>query len=253
MWDEIIGEYTDEPDLEYYAAENKTTDATIIVFPGGGYSIRAEHEGKGYAEFLNSLGMDAFVVQYRVAPHSFPLPLLDARRSIRYVRKNAGRFGINPEKIGVMGSSAGGHLAALLSTYNKPIEFENIDEIDKVDYYPNFQVLCYPVINFSDNDICHVGSIINLIGDGDIPQEELDPINCANEKTPQAFIWHTSDDSLVNVTNSLRYGEKLRSINKDFEMHIFPNGPHGLGLSKDSPYVAKWTELLQAWLKEKIL
>ena len=108
MWDNIPGTYTDEPDIEYYKAEDKKGDGAVIIFPGGGYVARAEHEGKGYAQYLNSIGLDAFVVQYRVNPHKFPLPLVDARRSVRWVRHNADKFGINPNKIAVMGSSAGG-------------------------------------------------------------------------------------------------------------------------------------------------
>ena len=110
MWDKTPEVDGFEPTIEYYKAEDKKTDATIVIFPGGGYVGRAEHEGKGYAEFFNSLGMDAFVVQYRVSPYRFPLPLLDARRGVRWVRANGEKFGINPEKVGVMGSSAGGHL-----------------------------------------------------------------------------------------------------------------------------------------------
>lgn len=254
MWYNIPGEYAEEPDIEYYKAENKTGDGAVIIFPGGGYAVRAEHEGKGYAEYFNSIGMDAFVVQYRVNPHLFPLPLVDARRSVRWVRHNAEKFGINPDKIAVMGSSAGGHLAAMLSTYRKEIDFENTDDIDKEDYIPNYQILCYPVINFSDLETCHVGSIINLLGDEQLwVAASFDPIKIADDKTPEAFIWHTSNDGAVNVCNSLRYGEKLRSLGIQFEMHIFPDGPHGLGLAQNMPHVAQWAPLLKNWLIEKQL
>ena len=228
LWDVIPGDYTEEPDIEYYKAENKKGRGAVVIFPGGGYCARAEHEGKGYAEFLNSIGLDAFVVQYRVRPKYFPLPLADARRSVRWVRHNAKKFGIDKDKIAVMGSSAGGHLAALVSTY---------------------QILCYPVINLSDFSICHVGSVISLLGEEKIySAAELDPILIADEKTPEAFIWHTSNDGAVNVSNSLKYGEKLRTLNKQFEMHIFPDGPHGLGLAADRPHVAEWSKLLEKWL-----
>jgi len=254
MWDVIPGMCESEPDLEYYKAPNKKTDACIIIFPGGGYGFCSPHEGEGYAKFFNEIGIDAFVLQYRVAPHRFPLPLLDARRSIRWVRYNAQKFGINPEKIAVMGSSAGGHLAALVSTYKNELEYENQDEIDKIDYLPNYQILCYPVINFADLGICHVGSVKNMLG---FEQLELaanfDPSRIADEKTPEAFIWHTSNDGAVNVSNSLRYGERLREKSVNFEMHIFPDGPHGLGLSKNNPYVAKWSDLLIDWLVDNKL
>ena len=256
MWDKTPEVDGFEPTIEYYKAEDKKTDAAIVIFPGGGYVGRAEHEGKGYAEFFNSLGMDAFVVQYRVAPYRFPLPLLDARRGVRWVRANGEKFGINPEKVGVMGSSAGGHLAAMLCTYRDGIEFENIDETDKENYLPDFQILCYPVICISDLTTTHIGSCINLLGTeaNDLQMaKNVDPSLVADEKTPKAFLWHTSDDAAVNVCNSLRYGEKLRSLNIPFEMHIFPNGPHGLGLAPGAPHVAQWTGLLKNWLKDNNL
>lgn len=253
MWQctpSMIGE---EPVLEYYPAKEKKTDACIVIFPGGGYDHRATHEGEGYAKFLNSFGMDAFVLQYRVSPYKFPIELLDARRCIRYVRANAEKFGINSSKIGVMGSSAGGHLAALLCTYSKNIENENVDEIDNFDYIPNFQVLCYPVIAISDFTISHLGSTLNLLGNTSEELEKapmLDPYVIANKNTPKAFVWHTSEDAVVNVCNSLKYGEKLRMLSIPFEMHIFPNGPHGLGLAEQIPHVAQWQKLFISWLKE---
>ena len=254
MWDSIPGEHTYEPDLEYYKAENKKSDAAIVIFPGGAYGNRAEHEGKDYAEHLNSIGVDAFVLQYRVRPYRFPLPLVDARRSIRWVRHNAKKFGINPDKVVVMGSSAGGHLAAMLSTYRGKIDFEDTDEIDKESYIPNYQILCYPVVNLSDLEVCHSGSLVNLLGGENLGiAHTLDPIKIADEKTPEAFIWHTSNDNAVNVCNSLRYGEKLRSLNVLFEMHIFPEGRHGLGLSHEKPHVAQWVPLMKNWLIEKKL
>ena len=137
LWENTPGLCEFTPVLEYYPAEEKKTGATVVICPGGGYSDRAVYEGKGYAEYLNTLGMDAFVCQYRVAPHRFPLPLLDIRRAIRMVRSKAEEFGIDPNRIAVMGSSAGGHRAALTSTYHKPIDFEGMDEIDKQDYIPN--------------------------------------------------------------------------------------------------------------------
>ena len=116
MWDNVPGTCLEEPVLEYFPAENKKSDATVVILPGGAYEVRAVHEGAGYAEYFNSIGMDAFVCEYRVKPHKFPLPLLDARRAIRYVRAHAAEFGIDPAKVAVMGSSAGGHLAGLAST-----------------------------------------------------------------------------------------------------------------------------------------
>ncbi len=252
LWEKGSASSTEfEPTIEYYKAATKSTDSAIIIFPGGGYRRRAEHEGKDYAEFLNSLGMDAFVVQYRVSPYHFPIELADARRSVRWVRNNAIKFGINPDKIGVMGSSAGGHLAAMLCTYKDIIDFENEDEIDNENYLPNFQVLCYPVICISDLALTHIGSTTNLLDTDNLHKaKELNPALIADSNTPKAFIWHTSNDSAVNVCNSLQYGEKLRSVEVPFEMHIFPDGHHGLGLSHSNPHVSQWTSLLISWLKD---
>ena len=250
LWKNTPGMCEEIPTLEYYPARGKKTDAAVIICPGGAYGARAVHEGKGYAEFLNTLGMDAFVCQYRVSPHRFPLPLLDIRRAIRLVRAKAEVFGIDPNRIAVMGSSAGGHLAALGSTYKDPIEFEGIDEIDTQCCMPNAQILCYPVIHCPDElQIAHVGSFQNLLGpdmESEYPRFSCDDL--VSEDTPQAFLWHTAEDKTVNVINSYLYATTLRKHNIPCEMHIFPHGHHGLGLAPEAPHVAQWTPLLQNWL-----
>lgn len=261
LWENTPGMCEEIPVIEYYKPENKRSDAAVIIFPGGGYSHRAKHEGEGYAEFLNSFGITAFVVQYRVSPHRFPLELLDARRSVRFVRFFADKFGIDKNKVCVMGSSAGGHLAALVSTYTEPIEFENADEIDKEEFLPNKQILCYPVIFLGQKNTAHIGSGKNLLGES-YPDmwENCSPNLIAGEKTPDAFIWHTFEDGCVNVVNSLEYAKKLKELNKKVEMHIFPDGHHGMGLAPEIPgddeyanstrkHVSKWGELLINWLK----
>ena len=248
LWDKIPGMCEEVPVLEYYPAENKVSDATVVICPGGGYAGRAGHEGKGYAEYFNSIGMDAFVCEYRVAPHRFPLPLLDIRRSIRYVRAHAAEYGVNPEKIAVMGSSAGGHLAALVSTYTAPVEFEGADELDEVCALPNASILCYPVIHLPDEtNIAHVGSYRNLLGE-DTDYAKYSPNLLVNDTTPTAFLWHTSDDAVVNVINSYLYAKALREHGIKHEMHIFPSGYHGLGVATNMPHVAQWTGLLKNWL-----
>ena len=250
LWDKVPGLCEETPVVDYYPAENKVTDATVVILPGGGYGMRANHEGEGYALYFNSIGMDAFVCQYRVSPHRFPLPLLDSRRAIRFVRANAEKFGINKDKIAVMGSSAGGHLAALTSTYTAPIDFEGADVIDEESANPNATILCYPVICSPDSLVAHEGSFVNLLGEGNQPQSaKFSCDKLVSDTTPTAFVWHTSDDAAVNVANSLRYGEALRNHNIQFEMHIFPSGNHGLGLATNSPYVARWAEMLKEWLK----
>lgn len=240
------------PVIEYYPAKNKVTDAAVVIFPGGGYTMRAPHEGEGYAKFLNDFGMDAFVVEYRVHPDIFPKPLMDARAGVRFVRANAARFGIDPNKIAVMGSSAGGHLAALCSNYTTPIPEEAALPYSDVCPMPNATVLCYPVIALSDLAVTHVGSLFYLSGKQENFEiaAKLDPRYLVTEKTPPAFLWHTSNDAAVNVKNSLLYGAALREHGVPFEMHIFPDGPHGLGIAQDRPNVHAWTSLLKVWFGE---
>lgn len=250
LWTETPGMCEEIPVLDIYIPEKQTSDIAVVILPGGGYSMRAPHEGAGYAEFLNSRGIAAFVCQYRVAPHRFPLPLLDARRAVRYVRYFADKFGINKEKVYIMGSSAGGHLAALTSTYNLPIDFEGLDEIDQECGKPDGQILCYPVIKLLGKGVAHLESGKNLLGDLQAELgEELSPDLIADETTPKAFIWHTFNDSCVNVVNSLDYAKRLRQKQVPVELHIYPDGPHGLGLAQTYPHVANWSEQLIRWLE----
>jgi acetyl esterase/lipase len=250
LWENAPGEYEKAPTLDVFIPEKKTSDIAIVVLPGGAYAMHADYEGAGYAEFLNANGITAFVCPYRVKPHHFPLPLLDARRAVRYVRYHSEEFGIDKNKIYIMGSSAGGHLAALTSTYHAPIDFEGMDEIDKEDCRPNAQILCYPVISLLDEQIAHLGSGRNLLGQrhqelGDA----LSPNLIADDNTPKAFIWHTFDDGGVNVINSLEYAKRLKQVGVNAEVHIYPHGCHGLGIAYDTPYVHTWTQHLLAWLK----
>jgi len=254
LWNKVPGYCEEKPVIEYYKPENKLTDMAVIIFSGGGYCIRSEYEGRGYAEFLAQNGISSFVVQYRVQPHFFPLPLLDARRSVKFVRYNAEEFGVDKNKIAVMGSSAGGHLAALLSTYLSDLGIDEPDEIDRECFLPDAQVLCYPVINLHDQEIAHMGSAINFIGsDCETLRTALSPDLLVCKETPQAFIWHTFEDSVVNVRNSLEYAEELKKHNVPVELHIFPNGNHGLGLTKKltnvEKHIAIWSDLLIRWFK----
>ena len=250
LWQDTPGLCEEVPVLDIYIPENQTTDIAVVIMPGGGYTHRAVHEGQGYAEFLNGHGIAAFVCQYRVSPHQFPLPLLDARRALRYVRYHSEEFGISKEKVYIMGSSAGGHLSAMTSTYREPIAFEGLDAIDQECACPNGQILCYPVIDLVHLEISHAGSAHSLLGEQwDSMSEKLSPNLVADENTPKAFIWHTFEDGAVNVINSLDYAKRLRQMQVPVEMHIYPHGHHGLGLAPDHPHVADWSERLIAWLK----
>lgn len=235
-------------EIEYYPPLQKVNNSAVVVFPGGGYTHLAGHEGAGYAQLLNSFGVTAFVVNYRVAPNYFPLPLIDARRAMRFVRANAEKFRVDKNRILAMGSSAGGHLTALLCTYLGDIGEEK-DELYEEEFLPNGQILCYPVIS-SDESIFHKGSFENLLGDLYKTKNEYSVELLVNSNTPPAFIWHTGEDPLVSSENSYRYAMALTKAKVECELHIFPKGRHGLGVSSELPHVAQWTDLLKNWIGE---
>ncbi len=249
LWDKTPGMCEEVPGVTVYLPKIKKSKGAVVIIPGGAYSGRSASEGEAYAEFFADNGITAFLCAYRIHPHKFPLPLLDARRCVRFVRFHAEKYGLDKQKIYVVGSSAGGHLAALLCTYKEKFEFEGKDQIDDEDYMPNGQILCYPVIGLLGKEKGHIGSGKNLLGENLADMgDELSPYLIAEEGTPKAFIWHTFDDNIVNVINSLEYAEKLKRINTDTELHVFPHGPHGLGLAQNNEYVSEWTKLLMRWL-----
>ncbi len=245
--EKVPGAETEVPRIDHYSPEHKRGNAAVLIFPGGAYSMRAPYEGGDCALFINELGLEAFVVHYRVKPAKFPDPLLDARRAVRFVRANAEKFGIDPERILALGFSAGGHLAALTCTYRTPLALEVGDALDAVCPYPNGQILCYPVIS-TDDAIIEKYSFTCLLGERYDERAAYDVATLADAGTPRAFIWHTSEDELVDVENSYRYASALHTHKIPTEMHIFPFGRHGLGLAEDTPHVAKWKELLKNWL-----
>ena len=261
LWNIIPGSCEEIPQITAYIPDNKTSSGAVVIFPGGGYKRRAEHEGDEYAHFFAENGIVSFVVDYRVSPHRFPCQLLDARRSVKFVRYHASEYGIDKSKIAVMGSSAGGHLAALCSTYFEDINCEvELDNIENEDCIPNVQILCYPVIKLVENGIAHTGSGQNLLGDKyACLAENLEPDKLISYKTPQAFIWHTSADREVNVCNSYEYAKSLKKHNIPVEMHIFPDGAHGMGLCDKERYASMggkipehtgmWSQLLLTWLR----
>ena len=238
-----------------YIPVEKKSEMALIVFAGGGYSMRAIHESVGYANFFCDKGITCFVVDYSVYPNAKDA-LADAQGSVQLIREIADEYGLNKNKIAVIGSSAGGHLTALLSTYRKKVVTKelSVSTANRQSYMPNAQILCYPVISVYDQSITHKGSAIKFVGerwqeDG----KEFSPDEIADEKTPPAFIWHTLEDGAVNVNNSIRYLQRLKKVGVSAELHIFPNGNHGLGLAggKDKVFahVAQWSELVLKWLK----
>lgn len=257
LWSVAPGNSVQIPTLTYYKSECKSCDSAALIFPGGAYNHFAEHEGKSYALFLNSLGMDAFVLEYRIDPAKFPLALIDARRAMRYIRYNAERFEIDPHKIVVMGSSAGGNLASLLCTCDMPFDdvpYES-DEIDSLDCYPNAQILCYPYVCMNDPDHS-IEWLHDIMFGKDVrpyAMSELDPISHVNDKTPPAFFTHNADDTCVDFNNSFKYASALKNHGISTELHIFPFGNHGIALANEegriNPHVAQWGKLLENWLR----
>lgn len=250
LWEKVPEECTKTPFITVYVPKEKKTDGAIVILPGGAYGGHSPSEGEAYAKFFNEHGITAFVCNYRVAPHRFPAELLDSRRAVQFARYHSAKYGLDKNKIYIMGSSAGGHLAALTSTYFENIKIDEPDEIDKESYRPDGQILCYPVIKLLGKGIAHFWSGINLLGDKLAEMgEDLSPDLIADENAPKAFIWHTFEDSAVNVINSLKYAERLKNAGVETELHVFPKGDHGLGLAEDFPHVAQWKQLLLNWLE----
>lgn len=221
----------------------------VIVFPGGGYGARAEHERTPIARWFNSLGVNSFVLDYRVAPYRHPVPLQDALRAIRIVRARAEEFGVNPSQIGVLGFSAGGHLAASAATLFDKGDAQAADPIDRLSSRPDAAILCYPVI--STGPYGHEGSMNNLLGENPDPEllRLLSLESSVTADNPPTFLWHTSDDEAVPVENSLMFAAALRAKKVPFALHVYPHGRHGLGLAKDTPEVSSWTDQCALWLR----
>lgn len=238
------------PSIEPYLLEDDKIHPSIIVVPGGGYCDLAPHEGEPIAKWLNTIGINAFVLTYRVAPYTHPYPLLDLQRSIRFLRYNHKEFNIDPKKLGVLGFSAGGHLAASACVHFDEETLNPTDEIDKISSRPDISVLCYPVISFLN--YVHEGSKECLLGKK--PSKDLllqmSPHKQVKENTPPAFVWTTAEDNTVPMENSLLYVKALKDKDIPFELHIFPKGHHGLALKDEVPYVKRWAELCEQWFKE---
>ncbi|MDQ0230695.1 alpha/beta hydrolase [Metabacillus malikii] len=246
------GEKDEEtPTITHYLLNKQEQHCAVIVCPGGGYVRRAEHEGEPVAKWLNSIGISAFVLDYRVAPSKHPAPLLDLQRAIRYVRHHAEEWNIDKQRIGILGFSAGGHLASTAATHFDDGDKSSADLIEHESSRPNLAILCYPVISLTQ--FYHEGSANHLLGENaTLEQRQL----LSNERnvtgaTPPTFLWHTADDAAVPVENSLMFAQALSKQNVPFEMHIFPSGRHGLGLAEDEPLVSRWPELCKNWLSQQ--
>jgi len=234
----------------YLPAKEKATGAAIIVCPGGGYQHLADHEGRPVAEWLNSIGITAFVLKYRLGPrYHHPAPLQDAARAIRTVRARAAEWKLDPERIGILGFSAGGHLAATAGTHFDSGKSDAADPIERVSSRPNLMILIYPVVTMKQQT--HGGSKSNLLGPDPSPElvTLLSNEEQVTKETPPAFLVHTMNDTVVPVENSLMFVMALRKAGVPFEFHLYERGPHGFGLGVKDPILATWPGRCADWLR----
>jgi acetyl esterase/lipase len=216
----------------------------VLVLPGGGYARQADHEAEPVAEWLAGLGIHAFVLRYRVAPDRHPAPLEDAKQAMLQIRGGDHGLVVDPQRVGVLGFSAGGHLAATLST----AVATGSAGLDVPEAVPDLTVLCYPVVSYTR--AVHQGSVDNLLGhspSADLLAELSAELHVTAE-TPPAFVWHTADDAAVPVSHSLGYTAALLNAGVPAELHVFPEGRHGLGLADEQPGADQWPALCAGWL-----
>ena len=230
-----------QPSLLPYPSEGAR--GAVIVCPGGGYGMKADHEGRPIAEMLNQAGIAAYVLDYRIAPCHYEAPLGDAKRAIRLVRS------MGYEKVAIMGFSAGGHLCCAAATLYDAGDPEAEDPIERLSSRPDAFIPCYAVASFTAYR--HQGTVNALMGekreDYALLKRFSAELNITRD-TPPAFIWHTADDEYVPVENSLNLASALAQACIPFELHVFPVGRHGLGLAEGKPEVACWAKLCQDWL-----
>jgi len=235
----------------YLPPANKATGAAIVICPGGGYGgLAISYEGHEVARWLNSIGVAGIVLQYRVAPYRHPYPLLDAQRALRVTRGNAKAWHLDPNRVGILGFSAGGHLASTAATHFDRGKKNAADPIERQSCRPDFQVLIYPVISFTAA-YTHTGSRDNLLGKDAAPEliKRLSNEKQVTDHTPPAFLVHTTEDTVVPPENSIAYYRALHNARVPAEIHIFEKGQHGLGLGAKNAAFAKWPGLCAEWLR----
>ena len=248
--------FVTDPRLDMYPAPaEKATGTAVIICPGGGYwGLAIEHEGAQVAKWLNIFGITAFVLKYRLPDSSIMVnksigPMQDGQRAIRIVRRHAKEWGINPDKIGIMGFSAGGHLASTLSTHFNEKVYEHSDSTSA---RPDFSLLIYPVISM-DSSITHWGSRVNLLGGAPSPElvkhfsNELQ----VSSETPPAFLVQSIDDYAVSVQNSIDYALAMHKFKIPCELHLYQTGGHGYGLGKSTNTESTWPEACRKWLEAR--
>lgn len=237
-----------DPELYAYPATANNTGAAVVICPGGGYSIVAiEHEGFDVAKWFNSIGVSAFVLKYRLSPYRHPIPLLDAQQAMRIVRSRAAEWGVDPNRIGVMGFSAGGHLASTVLTHgNRPVCTKNA--LGEVSCRADFAILSYPVVSLVNDTTAHKGSARNLLGDN--PSHdllvELSAETQVNAQTAPTFFFHATNDTGVPYANSTDLAAALTKVGVSAEVFLMAEGGHGFGMRR-----LDWTQPLADWLKKQ--
>ena len=242
----------DVPTITVFRPATGATGASVVICPGGGYGgLAMSYEGVEVAEWLNTRGVTGVVLQYRLAPrYHHPAMLDDAARAIRTVRARAGEWGLDPKRVGILGFSAGGHLASTAGTHFDAGKPDAADVVARQSSRPDLMILVYPVIAMT-TPYGHEGSKHNLLGDN--PSAEL-VASLSNEtqvtrETPPTFLVHTDGDTAVPAENSLLFAMALRRAHVPLELHIFEKGQHGLGLGRGNAAFAAWPKLCEAWLR----
>jgi acetyl esterase/lipase len=244
----------DVPTLTAYLPDPaKATGAAVVICPGGGYGTLAmNHEGHDVAHWLNSIGVAGLLLKYRHAPYRHPVPLQDAQRALRTARHRAKEWHLDPQRVGILGFSAGGHLASTAGTHFDAGKPDAADPIERQSCRPDFMVLVYPVISFTTK-FAHTGSRNNLLGKEPSPElvKSLSNETQVTPQTPPTFLVHTSEDRGVPPENSVLFYLALREAKVPAEMHIFEKGPHGFGLAPKDPVLSEWPRLCAAWLGKR--
>jgi len=242
----------DLPTLLTYSPK-KANGTAVVVCPGGGYhGLASGHEGHDIGKWFASLGVTAVILDYRRANGGYkhPVPLMDAQRAIRTVRARAAKLKVDPNKIGIMGFSAGGHLASSAGTHFDAGNPSTTDPIEKQSSRPDFMILCYPVIAF-DQEFTHKGSQVNLLG-ADAPKDLVDKMSSEKQVTPQTpptFLFHTDEDKVVPPENAVEFYLALRKAKVPAELHIYRQGRHGVGLAKTMPATKAWSTACENWMR----
>jgi acetyl esterase/lipase len=243
----------DQPEMTPYLPPAGTANGTaVVIFPGGGYQhLAMDHEGSAIANWLAGLGVTTFVVKYRLGPtYHHPTMLGDAQRAIRIARARAAEWNVDPRRLGIIGFSAGGHLASTAGTHFDAGNASSADPIERASSRPDFELLIYPVITMRDS-VTHAGSRLNLLGKEPAPElvQLLSNELQVTRETPPTFLVHSTDDRTVPVQNSILFYEALKRNGVPAEMHVFEHGGHGYGMAPKDPALAIWTTLCETWMR----